>query len=462
MNSRILPANTPVTRKESIIYGLFGGGSFVYGYIMFQSVIMYYFTDVLGITAAAAGVLLLVARAWDGINDPLMGIIIDKTNTRWGKNRPYIFAGGILTSIFLVLLFTKPSFLSDGGRLGWAYFTYIGYGMAYTMYTISIGSLGSRLTTDRLGITKLNSAFYIGSSAMSIFATLIFMSFIGKFAGAEGDMGRGYQLTACVAGAITLVFSLVSAFSIKERNLQGESPKKIGFLAALKAMLTNTHYIGFMISQAIVLLGYYLSVGTIMYYCIYNLGSAESYTPLLFCDYATPIIAALTLPYIVKKLGQRSIVVLATTVTCVAYLLRYLTGDSSVFIMTMLAGIGGIAMGYYNVLFTPIAMDCSIYTEHKTGLQLQGSFIAANGIIGKIVGGISGALLGFILAGIGYVEGAAEQSATTLNGLKLCATLSFSVAAAASLIVFLLTYRLKEKDIEKMNIENLERRGSEN
>lgn len=178
----ILPANTPVTKRETVLFGIFGSG-FMYAYILFSAVIMYYFTDVFGISMAAVGTMLLVARVWDGINDPLMGIILDKTHTRWGKNRPYIFAGSIIMSIFTILMFTNPHFESEGAKLAWAYFTYIGFGMSYTMCTIAIGSLPSRLTADRQGYTSLNSAFFLGSSIMSIIVSLTMMKCITFFAG---------------------------------------------------------------------------------------------------------------------------------------------------------------------------------------------------------------------------------------------------------------------------------------
>ena len=120
-------------------------------------------------------------------------------------------------------------------------------------------------------------------------------------------MAKGYQMTAAMAAIITLVFTVVLALTIKERNLEGVAPKKIKIFEAIKTMVTNVHYLGFTISQAVVLFGYYLSASTIMYYCIYNLGSQDHYTPLLFCDYAMPFVAAITLPYIAKRVDKKKL-----------------------------------------------------------------------------------------------------------------------------------------------------------
>lgn len=145
MNNKMKPASAPITLSEKVRY-IIGCSGFPYAVTMFSSVIMYYFTDVLGISAAAAGTLLLVARVWDGINDPMMGMIVDRTRSCWGKCRPYILVGGVLLSVFTFLLFTNPGIQSESGKLAWAYFTYIGFGMTYTMFCMSLKVLVSRLT----------------------------------------------------------------------------------------------------------------------------------------------------------------------------------------------------------------------------------------------------------------------------------------------------------------------------
>lgn len=460
MAQHILPSNVPLSKKDIACYGIFGGGGFLLSYMMFGSLILYYFTDILGISMASAGVLLLVARIWDGINDPLMGLLIDKTHTRWGKNRPYIFMGGILMAIFTVLLFTRPAVESEGARLGWAYFTYIGYGMTYTMCTMSMGSLPSRLTTDRQGVAKLSSAFFAGTGVMSVVASFLLMTIITTFAGPDGDMAKGYQRTAIVAGLIVLVFSVLLSVLVKERGLEGENPAQIKLWPAIKAACTNKSFLGFLISEAIVLFGYYLSAGAIIYYCIYNLGGQDHYTPLLVCEYAMPLIAAFLVPFLLsKKVDYRKIISFSIAMIAISYGLRYITGDASAFWMTVLAAVGGLGFGCYNVLFVPIALDCAIYSEHETGMQLQGFFTAANSVLGKGVGGLAAAFLAFFLEYIGYVEGAATQTDRVLAGLKLCVTGGITVLAVVGLVTFLLTYKLKGEHLDKMNEENIANRN---
>lgn len=454
MNNKMKPASAPITLGEKIRW-IIGCSGFSYAVLMFSGVITYYFTDVLGISAAAAGTLLLVARVWDGINDPMMGMIVDRTNTRWGKCRPYIIIGGVLMSIFTFLLFTNPGIESEGGKLAWAYFTYIGFGMTYTMFCMSLKVLGSRLTRDRNQITAMSSLSFVGTSICSTFAALTLMMFIAKFAGPENDQAKGYSGVALVAASLLLVTSLVLG-SIKERDFDGGSSKakeRTPFSKSLKVIVTNKPFMGFCLASAIVYIGYYLAASTLMYYCVYNLGNADYYTPLTFVDYGAPIVAALAIPALTKKFGKRSIIITAFIGITVGYGLRYVTGDQNVVVMVALATVAGISVGFWNVIFTPTSLDCALYSRYKTGVQADALFVTSFTLLTKIASGLAGAILGFILDGVGYVANAEVQTDTALTALRLCATLGAAVAAIVALVVFVLMYTLKDKDLDRMNAE---------
>ena len=379
---------------------------------------------------------------------------MDKKYTM-GKCRPYILIGGILMSIFTFLLFTNPGIQSESGKLAWAYFTYIGFGMTYTMFCMSLRVLVSRLTKDRHEITAMSSLSFIGTSICSAFAALSLMAFITMFAGPEDNQAKGYSGVALVAAALLLVTTLVLS-SIKERTFDAEEdPAELHtpFSQSLKAIITNKPFIGFCIASAIVYIGYYLAAGTLMYYCIYNLGNADYYTPLTFVDYGAPIVAALAIPPLAKKFGKRSIIIGAFIGIALGYGLRYITGDQNVFIMVALATVAGISIGFWNVSYTPTSLDCALYSRYKTGVKAEALFVTSFTLLTKVAAGLAGALLGFILDGVGYVPNAETQTETALTALRLCATLGASIAAIVALVVFVLMYTLKDKDLDRMNAE---------
>lgn len=454
MRSHMLSANAPVRTAEKARW-IVGCAGFPYAVLMFSGVIMYYFTDVLGISPTAAGTLLLVARIWDGINDPMMGAIVDRTYTRWGKCRPYILVGGVLMSLFTFLLFTNPGFTSEDGKLVWAYFTYIGFGMTYTMFAMSLRVFPTRFTQDRNEITYFSSLSFIGTSICSAFAALTLMKFIQAFAGEEQNMARGYSSVALVAALLLLVTCLILS-SLKERDFEateGYVKKRVPLVSSFKAIVSNRPFIGFCIASAIVYIGYYLAASTLMYYCIYNLGNADYYTPLTFVDYATPIVAALAIPPLTRKFGKRNVVIAAFAGIALGYGLRYVTGDQNVTIMVILATVAGISVGFWNVVFTPMSLDCALYSEYTTGLKVDALFVTSFTLLTKVASGVAGALLGFILDAVGYVQNAEAQNETALQALRICATVGAAVATVAALGIFLLLYTLRDSDLDRMNAE---------
>lgn len=453
--SKLLSPDTPIRLWERLFFTI-GHCGLVFVQILYSSLVLFYFTDILGIAGSAAGIILLVARVWDGINDPMMGTVVDRTNTKIGRVRPWILAGGLLVCIFTVLLFTNPGIESAGGKIAWATFTYIGFGMAYTAFVIPLKMLPTRITRDRQKSTTLYSNAFIGTSVAGILAAAFLMKLIAYFTGDSGDMSRGYQYTAVFFSLIMLVTVLL-LFAVKERDYsqfeQKSADQKFSLKATVRAIVGNKHFMGFSISTAVIYFGYYLAASTMMYYCIYNLGSADYYTPLTVCDYGAPIVAALALPQLVKKFDRRKVLGIAIAMVGAAYGLRYLTGDQNVVIMVILAMISGMALGCWNILFSPLSLDCALYSEYKYGLKVDGLFVSSFTLVSKVASGLSGAFLGFLLEHVGYVENAPSQTDSVLSCLRICATAGVTISAVISVVVFFTMYKLKNEDLEKMQTE---------
>lgn len=161
---------------------------------------MFFYTDVFGISGTAAGLLLFVARIWDAINDPMMGVIVDKTKTKWGRYRPYILIAPIPLYIFAILTFTVPN-LAPTGKLIWAYVTYIGTGMAFTAYDVPMWGLLSTLTrseNDRNQMISLLRNVSTAGYLVMVYATLPLVSILGNGSQAAGfrnlmiEIGRAH------------------------------------------------------------------------------------------------------------------------------------------------------------------------------------------------------------------------------------------------------------------------------
>ncbi|HYD85575.1 MAG TPA: glycoside-pentoside-hexuronide (GPH):cation symporter, partial [Opitutus sp.] len=199
--------------REKLAYGCGDFASCLY-WRTFMVYLPFFYTDVFGITAAALGTMLLVSRIWDGVNDPIIGMFADRTETRFGKFRPYIIYGCVPFAIFGVLTFTTPD-LGMTGKLIWAYITYNGLMMLYTTVNIPYTAMLGVMTTTAAERTQLSSVKFVFafSAGIAVSATLLpLVDFLG------GDNAqRGWQLAFVVYGLVAIGFFLVTGFGTRER-----------------------------------------------------------------------------------------------------------------------------------------------------------------------------------------------------------------------------------------------------
>jgi GPH family glycoside/pentoside/hexuronide:cation symporter/probable glucitol transport protein GutA len=211
-----------VRTQEKIAYG-FGcfGQNMLYN--LMANFLLFFYTDIFGILPAAAGTILLVARIWDAVNDPLMGMIADRTHSRWGKFRPYLLFTPILFLPFAVASFSAPQF-SHSGKVAWAAITYICFGMIYTASDVPFWAMSSTISED----TKVRSSVVVYPRFMATvavaLATLATQPLIMLFSVA-GKPERGYQMTSLVYSLLTVVCFLIAFLAVKERVVTNEEQK---------------------------------------------------------------------------------------------------------------------------------------------------------------------------------------------------------------------------------------------
>ena len=190
-----------VGAKQVAGYGI-GNFACQLSFTMVNMYLAFYFTDVFGLSAAAVATLLLVAKIWDGVNDPMMGALMDKTYKKVGGYRTYMIVGAIALVIFTVLTFTVPGF-TGGAKLAYAYVTYIGLGMAYTVMNVPFNALPSRITDKPKVLNKMfASSMWAGAAGSTVLGmcTLPLILLLGK-----GVQEKGYQKTAILYAAISLL-----------------------------------------------------------------------------------------------------------------------------------------------------------------------------------------------------------------------------------------------------------------
>ncbi|HYD85713.1 MAG TPA: glycoside-pentoside-hexuronide (GPH):cation symporter, partial [Opitutus sp.] len=227
--------------REKLAYGCGDFASCLY-WTTFMRYLPFFYTDVFGISAAALGTMLLVSRMWDGVNDPIIGMFADRTDTRWGKFRPFILFGAVPFAIFGVLTFTTPD-LGASGKLIWAYLCYNGLMMLYTTVNIPYTAMLGVMTTTAAERTRLSSVKFIFAFSAGIVVSATLLPLVEWLGGDNAQLG--WQLAFVVYGVVAIGFFLITFAGTRERIKPAPDQntsvlRDIGFLLSNKAWLLLT------------------------------------------------------------------------------------------------------------------------------------------------------------------------------------------------------------------------------
>lgn len=450
----------PFGNKDRIGYMLGDlGNGILFSFI--SSYLLLFYTDVFGISAAAVGTMMVVARVWDAINDPMMGVIVDKKKPgKGGKFRPFILYGSIPLAIFAILTFTSLPGLSENLKLVYAYVTYIGFGMAYTAVNIPYGSLSSVMTSDPVERTSLSTFRTIGSMLANLILMILTPMLIFN---AEGTVSaEGFMKAAIIYAVISTVCCFFTYRLTTERVVRTETQKadgpKIGLLGTIKMLFKNRALIGIMFASLGMLLALMLPM------------SLNSY---LFKDYfqnpglltiaglvgiaASFVIMPFTGKF-VSKFGKKETAAGTLVISIVSYLILFFFPVSNPYVYMAIFFVSSLGAGFFNILTWALVGDAIDYQEYITGKREEGIVYASYSLVRKLVQALIGGLGGFSLAMIGYQSGAASQAPEVAEGImKLCTGIPL-VGYIIGFISLVFIYDLSKDKLAKVQDELAKRR----
>lgn len=425
----------------------------------------YFYTDVFGISPVAMAALFFVTRIWDAINDPLMGMIADRTTTRWGKFRPYLIWLFFPFGVCGTLAFVTPPF-GDYGKLIWAYVTYTLIGMIYTGINLPYSALMGVISPSSEERTSVSSFRFMGAYSGGLIVSLS-TKWLVKVLGGD-DEQVGFALTAGLFSVVAMGLFIVTFVTTRER-VTPKADHETSFVRDLGDVVTNVPWL-ILFLLGIFTLGY-VSVrnGAVVYYFKYYVGeqmlfgtkwTADGFIPLFFTlgSIATICGTAVTAP-IARKVGKRLLYVilmaLASTLTIAFYFLR----PEDVVAMLVLQILTNMVMGPTAALVFAMYADASDYAEWKTGRRSTGLVFAASSFAQKMGWTIGGTVTGFVLAGFGY-QANLDQAPSALTGLKLL--MSFVPAVGSILAALLpLAYSLDDRRMKTIEADLAARQRGE-
>ncbi len=439
--------------REKLGYGLGDTAShFVWDMVGFWILIFY--TDTFGISAAAAGTIMFIARIWDMVSDPLMGVISDRTRTRWGKFRPYILWGALPYSVLAVLAFTTPD-LDQTGKVIYAAVTYLLLMTAYTAINLPYSSLGAVMTSDSMERTSLNTyrfvCAFIGQLIVSGLALTLALYF------GQGDNARGYRLTVTLFAVISFVLFMVTFFTTKER-IQPPRAQQDSLRKDFKVLLANRPWVILAVVGVVSFVMFALQNLSVAYYFKYYIGREES-VQLFNVVGSIALIVALPLSKpLARRFGKKNVFIGSSILSGTSFVLLYLPGADNIGWIYALNIVGKMAYAPAVPLLWTMIADAADYAEWKDGRRATGLFFSAATFAQKGGWGIGGALAGWLLAAYGYVEQATQQTAFALTGIKLLISV-FPGVLYVSCAAALIFYTLDEATCATMKRELEERRG---
>lgn len=456
-----------LTAKQKAAFGIGAVGKDMV-YALSASYVMYFYQDVLGLSATFVGLILMIARVFDALNDPFMGIIVAKTRTKWGRFRPWILTGTVLNALVLYALFAAPD-LSQAGMMVYFSIVYILWGVTYTMMDIPYWSMIPAVTStpaDRENLSVVGrTCAGVGSALIAMF-TMLLVGALG------GDSERtGFKYVALIVSVAFVVTEIVCCAKVKERN-QAEM-KTATVKEMFRALFSNDQAIVVVLSIVLINSALYLTSNFIIYFFKYDFGGAGwkgSYTLFSTIGGAAQILGMMLLyPLLRKKLSNTGVFTLSLVLALSGYgllLVLCLAGLSGNLIALCVPGVVVFACnGMLSVLTTLFLSNSVDYGQLKTGRREESVIFSMQTFVVKAASGVAVFLTGIGLDLIGLVGDTEEtgavaaQSAGTLLGLRLMMTVLPMLVLLAVLFLFRRKFILTD---EKAAEISRQLRGEEN
>lgn len=416
------------------------------------SYLMVFYTDVFGITAAAAGTMMLVTKFIDALTDTGMGLLVDRTHTKWGQGRPYFVIGAIPFAIFTFLTFYIPD-LGSSGKLVWAYVTYCLLCTAYTVVNIPLNTIVPRLTSDVherniLVSTRMICAMAGTAIVMSITAPLV------KYFG-QGNEARGYLVTMTIYGIVAMCIFLLTFASTKEVVPPTVTQAHTSLAKDFKG-LTGQAWILFFLNLFYFSL-YVVRNTTVIYYFKYNLGRTNWLSLVGILGILSGLPMLLLLPALEKHFSKRNLMFMSVILYALGDLLIFAGKNSAA---CLLIGLVITGLGIYGIFGLTFAMQPDVidYSEYKKNASVAGLIAAIQGFFVKGGMGLTSFVIGLFLKNGGYVANAV-QSKQALTHIEICFIWIPIVLCA---LIAGLTYFYKLDGLRAEMTEELEKRRVQN
>lgn len=404
------------SRLRALIgYGVGDLGINLY-FISTMTYLMFFYTDVFGLSAATAGTLMLVARIIDAITDPIMGMIAERTETRTGRMRPWILYGALPLGIISVLTFTAVEG-SPTYKLWWAYTTYILFGLAYTVVSIPYAALTASLSPDSDERTRLTTVRMAGAFSGGFIVSVGTMPLVGMF----DDRATGF-FWVMTAFSVVATFFLWITWRETEERIPAAPKTPLSIALSLRSVFRNPP-LGFVIVLFCCgMLSFTVRQGTTVYYFSYCLGRPDLISVFFTVTLAAMLCGLIGVPAIAEKLGKARAVIaggLLTIVGCIGLYFTPYDAIYQIFFWSVLVNLGATPIAVLGWAMIPDTVE---YAQLRHGVRADGAIFSFASFFQKVAKGVGGAAIGYALGIAGYVANS-DQPARVIETIHVLMTL---------------------------------------
>lgn len=463
-----------LTGAERFAYGIGAVGKDMV-YMLSASYISIYFLDVMGISAAAIAVLLLAARVFDAFNDPIMGVLVAKTKTRWGKFRPWLLVGTITNAVILYLMFSIPPTLDGAGLVAYASVSYILWGLTYTMMDIPYWSMIPAFTQsgkEREGLSAFaRSCAGVGSALISIITVMSVAALGRRFGGTtDNEINRiGYSKFALIIAILFVVFITITCLVIKEKSTV--DMKSASIKDMFKALIQNDQAMTVVVAIVMINTALYITQQLVYFFLKYDFSPATyqaDFTLFNTVGGGCQILAMMLLfPLLRKMMDTIRIFYTCFGMAVTGYILIIIisfTGTSNVKWLLIPAALIMAAVGVLNVIITVFLANTVDYGELKNHRRDESVIFSMQTFVVKLASGIAGFLSSMVLFVFNINSDknaeAVAVSETSSLGLRLSMTLIPIVVLLVGFVVFRKKYILSDDRMDEITAELAKRKNN--
>lgn len=447
-----------LTGKEKLSYGLGAVGKDMV-YMLSASFVLYYYQDILGVSALVMGIILLATRVFDAFNDPIMGVVVAKTKTRWGKFRPWLLIGTVTNAVILYALFAAPPSLSGTGLIVYASVIYVLWSVTYTMMDIPFWSMIPAFTEggkERESLATLGRTCAGMGSAIITVITVQCVQMLGN-----GDERVGFQWFSLIIAVVFVICTLFTCINIKEKSTVDVDSPSIGQM--FRALVQNDQTMAIVIAIVLINSSIYITSNLVIYFFKYDFGGEawyNSYTLFNIFGGAMQIFSMMLLfPLLRKMMSAISVFYTGLFMAILGYvvlLVLAFTNMSNVFLLFIPGFFIFAANGVLTVLLTVFLANTVDYGELKNNRRDESVIISMQTFVVKLASGVSSLVASVCLSVFQLSDDTSntaemvEAATSSIIGLRMTMTVIPIIGIIIATIVFNRKYILTEEKVEEI------------